>query len=292
MDHSTVTNQLFGPVDPREIDRLLDPILSARAETCTRAVYEFCLGCLDVTSLGAADTPADIAALARKVADFNRHFPHLPPPATVCVHPDYVEVAGLALDGSETGITSVGGGFPVSKTFLEVKVLECAMAEENGADEIDVVIDLGRFLEGKYDLVAGEIETIRRELDANTVLKVIIESGMLPSPDDVRKASVLAMAAGADMIKTSTGINGPGASPRAVAVMCRAIADYYAFSGRRVGIKVAGGVRAAEDAALYYAIVKALLGEEWLDPEFFRIGASALADNLLSAIEGKEIKYF
>ncbi len=292
MDYSTVTNQLFRPVDGREIDRLLQSARKAHGDFCVRPVYEFCLSCLDLTSLGAADTFDHVEALARKVADFNRHFPHLPVPATVCVYPVFVDVVGLVLGESETGITAVGAGFPVSKTFLEVKMLECAMAEENGADEIDIVIDLGHFLKGQYERVAGEIETIAGELDADTMLKVIIESGMLPGADDVRKASVLAMAAGADMIKTSTGINGPGASPEAVAVMCLAIRDYFAFSGRRVGIKVAGGVRRAEDAALYYAIVKEILGEEWLNPELFRIGASALANDLLSAIEGKEIDYF
>lgn len=292
MDYSFVTNTLFRPVDVAHIERLLEPIRAARAEYCTAEVYTFCLSCLDVTSLGAADTAADITALARKVAGFNRRFPHLPAPATVCVHPSLVEVAGLALGDSPTGITSVGGGFPISKTFPEVKMLECAMAEENGADEIDIVIDLGAFLEGRYEQVAGEIETIRGELDADTRLKVILETGMLPGPDEVRKAAVLAMTAGADLIKTSTGINGPGATPEAVAVMCEAAADYHALTGRPVGIKVAGGVRAAEDAALYYAIVRAILGRQWLDPEFFRIGASALANNLLSAIEGKEIGYF
>ena len=292
MDYTAIGDQLYRSVDNLAVEKFLQNLSSKHADHCNREVYEFCLGCLDLTSLGATDSPSHIHEFALKAADFNRHFPHLPHVATICVYPVFVDVAGLALNESEVGITSVGGGFPVSKTFLEVKMLECAMAEENGADEIDIVINLGHYLDGNYELVANEIETICHELNVDTVLKVIIESGMLSSLDDVRRASVLAMAAGADMIKTSTGINGPGASPEAVTVMCEGIKDYYEYSGKRVGMKVAGGVRTAEDAVLYYTIVKEILGEEWLTPELFRIGASALANNLLSAIEGHEVTYF
>jgi deoxyribose-phosphate aldolase len=196
------------------------------------------------------------------------------------------------LGESEIGITAVGAGFPSSKTFLEVKMLECAMAEESGADEIDIVLNLGLFLDGDFDAVAGEIETIARELEPDTVLKVILETGLLPAAEDVRRAALLAMRAGADFIKTSTGKQGPGATPEAFRTMCEAARDYFNETGRRVGVKAAAGVRTAEDAAVYYTIVRDILGEVWLTPEFFRIGASALANSLLSAIEGREIGYF
>jgi deoxyribose-phosphate aldolase len=198
---------------------------------------------------------------------------------------------GLEIDGTPLKITAVAGGFPSSQTFLEVKMLEVAMAIENGADEIDVVLNVGKVLTGAYDEAANEIEVLREESEGAT-LKVILETGALHSPELIYNASLLAMAAGADFVKTSTGKITEGATPEAAVVMCLAIAEYHRKTGRRIGFKAAGGVRTAADAALYYTIVKELLSEEWLTPELFRIGASSLANELLSAIEGKEIKYF
>jgi deoxyribose-phosphate aldolase len=188
-------------------------------------------------------------------------------------------------------ITSVAGGFPSSQTFLEVKMLEVAMAIENGADEVDVVLNVGKILSEAYDEAANEIEVLREEAEEAT-LKVIIESGALATCDNIYKASLLAMAAGADFIKTSTGKIDVAATPEAAVVMCHAIRAYYEKTGRKVGFKAAGGIRSAADAVLYYIIVEQTLGAEWLTPDLFRIGASALANNILSAIEGKEIKYF
>jgi deoxyribose-phosphate aldolase len=255
-------------------------------------IYSFCLSCLDLTTLDARDSAVSVTAFVRRAAEFKRHFPHLPNVATVCVWPQFVDAAGLALGESEIGITAVGAGFPSSKTFLEVKMLECAMAEESGADEIDIVLNLGLYRDGNFDAAAGEIETICRELETDTVLKVILETGLLPTLEDVRHASLLALRAGADFIKTSTGKQGPGATPKAFAVMCEAVRDYYSETGRRVGVKAAGGIRTAEEALLYYTIVQETLGEEWLTSEYFRLGASSLANDLLSKIEGEEISYF
>jgi deoxyribose-phosphate aldolase len=210
----------------------------------------------------------------------------------VCVYPSFVDVAGLALGGSRIAITSVAGGFPSSQTFIEVKMLEAAMAVESGADEIDVVISIGEMLDGELDRMAGTLALLREELGDQTVLKVIIESGALRSPQLIREASLLAMLSGADFVKTSTGKIEPAATPEAAVVMCTAIRDFAAKTGRQVGFKAAGGVRTAKDAALYYTIVEEILGAGWLDPALFRIGASGLANNLLSAIEGREIKYF
>jgi deoxyribose-phosphate aldolase len=232
-----------------------------------------------------------VTRFARRAAEFYLDYPHIPNVASICVYPPFVETVGLAVDGTPMRITSVSGGFPASQTFLEVKVLETAMAIENGADEIDIVINVGELLEGRLDEMASEIEVLREEA-SDVVLKVIIESGALKTPELIRKASLLSMMAGTDFVKTSTGKIDVAATPEAAVVMCEAIRDYYEKTGRKVGFKAAGGVRTAEDAALYYTIVEQTLGKEWLTPELFRIGASSVANNLISAIEGKEVKYF
>ena len=166
------------------------------------------------------------------------------------------------------------------------------MAVENGADEVDIVLNVGKMLTGEYDEAANEVEVLRNEAGKETVLKVIIESGALKTPELIRKASLLSMFAGTDFVKTSTGKIDVAATPEAAVVMCHAIRDYYEKTGRKVGFKAAGGVRTAEDAALYYTIVKEILGEEWITTDLFRIGASSAANNIISAIEGKEIKFF
>ena len=238
------------------------------------------------------DSVTSVTEFARKTAEFYQKFPHIPNVASICIYPAFVETVGLAVDGTPMKITSVGGGFPAAQTFLEVKALEVAMAIENGADEVDIVLNVGRMLTGEYDEAANEVEVIRSEMDADVVLKVIIESGALKTPDLIRKASLLSMFAGADFVKTSTGKIDVAATPEAAVVMCQAIRDYYQKTGRKVGFKAAGGVRTAEDAALYYTIVEEILGPEWLNTDMFRIGASSAANNLLSAIEGREIKYY
>ena len=256
------------------------------------AVWTACLGSIDLTSLGTTDSDRSITEFASRAARFAIDFPHLPSPASVCVYPSFVDVVGLALGGSRIAITSVSGGFPSSQTFIEVKMLEAAMAVESGADEIDVVISVGEMLDGDVDRMASTIALLREELGDETVLKVIIESGALKSPQLVRDASLLAMMAGADFVKTSTGKIEPAATLEAAVVMCGAIRDFHELTGRKVGFKVAGGVRTAKDAALYYTVVEEILGAEWLNPGLFRIGASGLANSLLTAIEGREIKYF
>jgi deoxyribose-phosphate aldolase len=254
-------------------------------------VYKFCYSTIDLTTLACTDSVESVTRFARRAAEFYLDYPHIPNVASICVYPPFVETVGLAVDGTPMRITSVSGGFPASQTFLEVKVLETAMAIENGADEIDIVINVGELLEGRLDEMASEIEVLREEA-SDVVLKVIIETGALKTPELIRKASLLSMMAGTDFVKTSTGKIDVAATPEAAVVMCEAIRDYYEKTGRKVGFKAAGGVRTAEDAALYYTIVEQTLGKEWLTPELFRIGASSVANNLISAIEGKEIKYF
>ena len=258
----------------------------------TDEVYRLCYSAIDLTTLSCSDSVESVTAFARKAVEFYTNYPAIANVASICIYPPFVETVGVVVDGTDMRITSVAGGFPSSQTFLEVKVLEVAMAVENGADEIDIVLNVGKMLEGHYDEVANEVEVIRAEMSPEVVLKVIIESGALKTPDLIRKASLLSMFAGADFVKTSTGKIDVSATPEAAVVMCQAIRDYYRKTGRKVGFKPAGGVRSAEDAALYYTIVEEILGKEWLTPELFRIGASSAANNLLTAIEGREVKFF
>ena len=188
-------------------------------------------------------------------------------------------------------ITSVAGAFPASQSFIEVKALEVAMAIENGADEIDIVLNPGMMIAGHESEAASEVEVLREEAK-DVVLKVIIESGALKTPELIRRASLVSMFAGADFVKTSTGKIDVAATPEAAFVMCHAIKDYYNLTGRKVGFKAAGGVKTPEDAALYYTIVEEVLGKEWLTTDLFRIGASSAANNLISAIEDKVVNYF
>ncbi len=255
-------------------------------------VYKFCLSAVDLTTLTCNDSVESVTDFARRTVTFAEAYPDVPNVASICVYPSFVETVGLAIDGTPMRITSVAGGFPSSQTFLEVKALEVAMAVENGADEVDIVLNVGKMLQGHYDEAAAEVEVIRGEMGEDVILKVIIESGALKSPELIRKASLVSMLAGADFVKTSTGKIDVAATPEAAVVMCQAIKDYYEQTGRKVGFKAAGGVRTPEDAALYYTIVEEILGEEWLTTDLFRIGASSAANNLLSAIVGKSVTHF
>ena len=255
-------------------------------------VYKFCYSAIDLTTLSCNDSRESVQAFVRKAVDFYEKYPNIPNVASICVYPAFVETVGLAVDGTPMRITSVGGGFPASQTFLEVKMLEVAMAVENGADEVDIVLNVGKMLTGAYDEAANEVEMIRSEMDADVILKVIIESGALKTPELIRKASLISMAAGADFVKTSTGKIDVAATPEAAVVMCQAIKDFYNQTGRKVGFKAAGGVKTPQDAALYYTIVEQILGEEWLTTDLFRIGASSAANNLLSAIVGTPTSHF
>jgi deoxyribose-phosphate aldolase len=291
MEYANHLNEYAAAPSQEEVVRAVSAAQDAVKENYTAEVYKFLLSSIDLTSLSCEDSEQRVSAMARRAAEFSIDYPALPSVASICVYPPFVETVGLAVDGTPLKITAVAGGFPSSQTFLEVKMLEVAMAIENGADEVDVVLSVGKMLTGAFDEAANEIEVLRAEAEDAT-LKVILETGALGAADLIYKAALLSMAAGADFIKTSTGKIEVSATPEAVVVMCEAIKAYYALSSRRVGIKIAGGVRTAEQAALYYTIVEQILGEEWLTPDLFRIGASSAANNILSAIEGKEVKYF
>ena len=289
----TPTLRNFGPAPTAdEVSALLEKIGPQARRNCRTEVYKRCFGCIDLTSLGATDSRRSIGEFTRKAIELPRHFPEAGSVASICVYPVFVETVGLAAGDSKMAITSVSGGFPSSQTYLEVKMLETAMAIENGADEIDIVISIGEMLDGEYDLAGNEIETLRAEIGDDAILKVILESGTLSDPELIHKEATIDMEAGADLIKNSTCKNGIAATPEAALAMCLAIRQFAEKTGRKVGFKAAGGISTAESAALYYSIVEEILGEEWLTPERFRIGASSLANNLLSEIEGREIKYF
>ena len=292
MEYANHLNEYVAAPTAEEVAQEVAAICESARANNTTDVYKFCLSAIDLTTLSPCDEEQSVAEFARRAAELTVEYPHLPGVASICVYPPFVETVGLAVDGTPMRITSVAGGFPASQTFLEVKALEIAMAVENGADEIDIVMNVGHMLSGEYNEAASEVEMLREECTEDVVLKVIIESGALKTPELIRKASLLSMFAGADFVKTSTGKIDVAATPEAAVVMCQAIRDYYEKTGKKIGFKAAGGVRTAEDAALYYTIVEEILGEEWLTPELFRIGASSVANNLISAIEGSPVKYF
>lgn len=211
--------------------------------------------------------------------------------AGICVYPNFAQVVRTVLDVSRVDVVCVSGGFPTSQTFIEAKIAETALAIDGGADEIDIVLNLGNFLDGDYEEVCDEIAE-QKAACGDALLKVILETGALRTAANIKAASVLSLFSGADFLKTSTGKGYPGASLEAAYVMCQCIKEYYEQTGRRVGFKCAGGVATTDDAVKYYTIVKEVLGEEWLSNEYFRIGASRLANNLLSDILGEETKFF
>jgi deoxyribose-phosphate aldolase len=240
------------------------------------------LSCVDLTTLNTDDNEELVTVMCRKLNDFSSVYRNMPGVAAICVYPSLVQIVKRELSGG-MNIASVAGGFPSSQTFLDVKIQEAMLATEAGAGEIDAVLQVGNFLAGDFTGVAGEIVAIKKSI-GSAHLKIILETGLLGTPENVRKASILAMQAGADFIKTSTGKVNPAATYQSVYVMADAIGDYYRKTGRKVGIKAAGGIAEPEDAMVYSMIVEKILGKEWFNPSLFRIGASRLVNNLLSAI--------
>ena len=211
--------------------------------------------------------------------------------AAICVYSNFAEVVRTHLDVPEVSVAVVGGCFPSSQTFTAVKVADCALAVASGADEVDIVFPVGMFIDENYEDICDEIIEIKHTIkDAH--LKVILESGLLKTAENIKKASILSLWSEADFLKTSTGKIYKGASYFAAYVMCQCIKEYYEQTGRKVGFKASGGIRTTADAMGYYTIVREVLGEEWLCKDLFRIGASSLGNALLSSLEGEEVKYF
>jgi len=261
------------------------------AENDNQEVYRFLFGAIDLTTLNATDSPQSVARFTERVNDFDNDYPMLPHVAAICVYPNFAQVVRTVLDVTGVGIACVSGGFPSSQTFDEVKIAETSLAVDGGADEIDIVLNVGNFLDGDYEAVCDEIAEQKAAVRDGR-LKVILETGALKTAERIKAASVLAMYSGADFLKTSTGKGYPGASLEAAYVMCQCIKEYYGQTGTMVGFKAAGGVSTTEEAVKYYTVVKEILGEKWLDSRYFRLGASRLANHLLSDILGQETKYF
>ncbi len=251
--------------------------------------YRFLLNSIDLTTLSTEDSQESVRKFTERVNDFDEAYPQYGHVAAICVYSNFAEVVSTSLDVSGVEVAVVAAGFPSGQTFTAVKVADVALAVAGGATEVDVVMNLGMFRDGDYENLCDElIELHHTARDAR--MKVILETGALRTAENIRNASILAMWSDADFIKTSTGKIYPGASLEAAWVMCECIKEYHAQTGRKVGFKAAGGIRTAGEALKYYAVVKEVLGDEWLNSGLFRIGASGLANNLLSVMEGKEVE--
>lgn len=280
--------QLSDEQVKQEVKKILDAHFQ---ENNNPEVWKQCLNQIDLTTLNGDDTVEKCANMAKRVNEFPANFPGIPNVAAICVYPAMVETVRKNLT-APIGIAAVSAGFPASQTFIEVKVAETLLAIKSGATEIDVVISIGKFLEGRYEEVHDELVELRAACKEPTHLKVILETGALRNARNIYNASLLAMHAGADFIKTSTGKIAVNATPEATYIMCRAIKDWQEKTGVKVSYKPAGGVSTTEEAVQHYTIVKEILGEGWLNNHNFRFGASRLANNLLTSIVGKEVKYF
>lgn len=260
-------------------------------ENNTEEVKKLPFNCIDLTTLNSTDSDESVMKFTEKVNKFDDEFPDLKNVAAICVYPNFAEVVKNTLDVDGINIACVSAGFPSSQTFIEVKIAETAMTLMEGADEIDIVISIGKFLSGDYETMCEEIQELK-DTCKERHLKVILETGALKTASNIKKASILSMYSGADFIKTSTGKQQPAATPEAAYVMCEAIKEYYEKTGNKIGFKPAGGINTVNDALIYYTIVKEILGEEWLNNKLFRLGTSRLANLLLSDIKGEDIKFF
>lgn len=285
-------SQYDTDLDDDKVKKQVEIIINKHLkENDTKEVKMFLLNSVELTSLKTTDNEDSILRFVEKVNKFDDIYPELGHVATVCVYPSYAKVCHDALENEDVEIACVSGSFPSSQTFMEVKVAETALAISEGATEIDIVMPVGKFLNDYYEGMCDEIEEIKN-ICGDRPLKVILETGCLKTASNIMKASILAMYAGADYIKTSTGKLTPAATPEAALVMCKAIKQYYDNTGIQIGFKPAGGMKTVEDALTYYTIVKEVLGEKWLTNKYFRLGTSSLANKLLSDIKGEDIKFF
>ncbi len=280
-------------VDPEEVMQSLEKIKSAIPPGNNKKLLKQIFGLIDLTTLSEQDNIESVSLLCEKVNRLAELFPEMPGVAAICVYPELISVVKEKLDNPLVSIASVGGGFPASQTFTNIKVMEIEQAIQQGAEEIDIVMPVGKFLMNELEYVEYEIQVIKQRVGP-VHLKVILETGSLKDLSLIRKASLLSILAGANFIKTSTGKISPGATPEAMVVMCGAIKDYYNRTGKKIGIKAAGGISDTQTALLYYYIVKEILGEEWLNSERFRIGASRLANRILGEFfdKGPDFGYF
>ncbi len=290
--YEEMLSQYVTNLDDAAVQLAVEKIVRENYEKYNNAeVYKQLFNCIDLTTLRSEDCTTSVANFTRRVNAFDEEYGDMPNVAAICVYPNYAATVRMNLEVSGVNIAAVSGGFPSSQTFTEVKVAETMLAVKDGADEIDMVINVGDMLAGNYEEVCDEISELKSAC-GEALLKVILETGALKSASVIKKASLLAIYAGADFIKTSTGKQEPAATLEAAYVMCQAIKEYYDKTGTKIGFKPAGGISTTADAIKYYCVVASVLGEEWLNNTLFRIGASRLANNLLTDILGKETKFF
>ena len=254
-------------------------------------VKKFLMGSVELTTLKTTDSDESVLAFTEKVNQFEDAYPELPHVATICVYPCFAKIVSESLEVEGVEVACVSGSFPSSQARIEVKIAETALAVQDGATEIDIVMPVGKFLSGDYESVCDDISELKQAC-GDAPMKVILETGDLKTASNIKKASILSMYAGADYIKTSTGKEKISATPEAAYVMCQAIKEYYDETGIQIGFKPAGGLNTVTDALIYYTIVKEVLGEKWLTNKWLRLGTSRLANLLLSEIIGKETKFF
>lgn len=264
-----------------EIKKIVDQY---SAKLNTREVINFLHSTIDLTSLSSEDNEDQIYHFTQQVNKLDDECPSIKPVASICVYPNFVKNVREALTVEGVHVCAVSGGFPSSQTFPEVKVAETLLAIQDGADEIDIVLHVGKFLAGNYEAVCDEIEELR-EATKGKILKVILETGALQTPENIQRASILALFSGADFIKTSTGKGYPGASLEAAYVMAQVLKEYHEKYNALRGLKVSGGVRTTEEAIQYLSLVQAILGDQWMTNELFRIGASSLEKDILKSLQ-------
>lgn len=290
--YEKMLQQYNTDLDDAQVQQAVKTIIAEKTlANDTPEVKKILFGSIELTTLSTTDSDTSVMAFVDRVNRFDSAYPQLPHVAAVCVYPCFAEVASETLEVEGVEVTCVSGSFPSSQAVIEVKVAETALALRDGATEIDIVMPVGKFLSGNYEELCDDIAELK-QVCGDKAMKVILETGDLKTASNIKKASLLAMYAGADYIKTSTGKEKISATPEAAYVMCQAIKEYYEKTGIQIGFKPAGGINTVMDAIIYYTIVKEVLGEKWLTNKWLRLGTSRLANLLLSEINGEETKFF
>lgn len=266
-------------------------ILEKTSENNKPEVYQFLFSSIDLTTLSTEDSVRSVSEFTQRVNEFDNDYPQFKSVAAICVYSNFAEVVRTVLEVPTVNVAVVAGCFPSSQTFTDVKVIDAALAVKSGANEVDIVFNVGMFLDENYEDLCDEIIEIKHTIK-EAKLKVILETGALKTAANIKKASILSLYSEADFLKTSTGKIYSGASLEAAYIMCQCIKEYYELTGNKIGFKASGGIRTSEEALQYYTLVKEVLGEEWLNTNLFRIGASSLANSLLSTMTGEDVKYF
>lgn len=290
--YQIVVEQSQVTTDDAAVAADVQRILAAHEqENHSPEVYQFLLNCVDLTTLATDDSERSVAQFVQRVNDYAEAYPQLKNVAAICVYSNFAAVVRAQLDVSDVNIAVCSACFPSSQAHIETKVAETALAIQDGADEVDVVLNVGYFRDEAWEEMCDEIYELKQTIGDHH-LKVILETGLLKTAANIRRASILAMHSGADFIKTSTGKVYSGATLDAAYVMCQCIKEFYNKTGLKVGFKASGGIRTTEDAVKYYTLVKEILGEEWLNNGLFRIGASSLANALFASMTGSDAKPF